>query len=97
MVKGKQMYALARASCHSLTGDAVAGPPLNGVIGRRVGSVKGYGYSEALAGAKGVWTEGAIAKFATDPQRYYPGTTMPRTSLSWTQLPNIAAYLRTTR
>jgi cytochrome c2 len=95
--KGKQMFGLACVSCHSLTGEAGIGPPLNGVIGRRVGGYAGYGYSAALTGQKAVWTEDSFTKFATDPQRYYPGTTMPATTISWTQLPNIAAYLSTTK
>jgi cytochrome c2 len=95
--RGRQMFAIGCGSCHSVTGEAGAGPPLNGVVGRRVGSVAGFPYSEALVRHGGVWTEEAMTRFITDPQHAIPGTTMPAPSLSWTQAPNIIAYLRTTR
>jgi len=95
--RGRHFYGAACASCHSLDGEIGIGPPLNGVIGRRIGSVEGFGYSPALAGQDGVWTADALANFASDPQGRYPGTTMPPSTMSWTAMPDIAAFLRTTR
>ncbi len=95
--RGRYVYGQVCSSCHSLDGEIGIGPPLNGVVGRRIGSVEGFGYSEALAGQDGVWTEEALISFATDPRRRYPGTTMPPTTMSWTQMPYVVEFLRTTR
>jgi cytochrome c2 len=97
VARGRYMFASACAQCHGIDGEIGIGPPLNGVVGRRIGSVEGYGYSQALSGQDRVWTEDLIVAFATDPQHRFPGTTMPQTTLSWTQLPFIVQYLETTR
>ena len=94
---GRQVFALGCASCHSLDGEVGIGPPLNGVVGRRIGSVEGFQYSPALSGKSDVWTGDLLVSFMTDPERQFHGTTMPPTTLSWTLAPDIVAYLRTTR
>jgi cytochrome c2 len=95
--RGRQIFQVACASCHSLNGDVGAGPPLNGVVGRRIGSVEGFAYSQALAGRDNVWTEQTMTQLMLDPQRHFPGTTMPQAAVSWTLAPDIIAFLRTTR
>ncbi|MGE0045193.1 MAG: PQQ-dependent sugar dehydrogenase [Hyphomonadaceae bacterium] len=95
--RGRQMYSIGCAQCHSLAGEIGIGPPLNGVVGRRVGAVEGYGYSPALANYDGVWTEELLRSFITEPERHFRGTTMPPASISWIEAPNIIAFLRTTQ
>jgi aldose sugar dehydrogenase len=95
--RGAQIFQVACASCHSLNGEVGAGPPLNGVVGRRIGSVEGFAYSQALAGRDGVWTERTMTQLMLDPQRHFPGTTMPQAAVSWTLAPDIVAFLRTKR
>ncbi len=94
---GRHMYLGVCASCHALDGGIGIGPPLNGVVGRRVGSVSGYGYSRALAGYDGLWTRELLTSFLTDPDRHFHGTKMPIAPISWTQVPNIISFLQTTR
>jgi cytochrome c2 len=59
---GKDLYKACR-TCHQLGDGAKStpqGPSLNGIVGRKAGTIEGYGYSEAnkQAGEKGlVWTE----------------------------------------
>jgi len=55
------------------------GPHLLGVIGREIGAVEGYRYSDALTGlnAEGqVWTEDAMVAWLEDPAEFAPGTKM---------------------
>lgn len=95
--KGREVYFLACASCHSLTGEMGAGPPLAGIVGRPIGKYPGFDYSPALAGSDGNWTEELLVSFITDPQRHFAGTTMPGITADWLEVPNIVAYLRTIR
>jgi cytochrome c len=70
----------ACAACHTLTPDGGnrAGPTLHGVFGRRIATVPGYNYSEALKRLDIVWNAETIAKlFEIGPAQYTPGTKMP--------------------
>ena len=95
--RGRLMYAKVCAQCHALDGSVGAGPPLNGVVGRRVGSIPGYSYSEALARYDGVWTRDLLVTFVTDPNKDFNGTTMMVAPISWGEVPNIISFLETTR
>jgi cytochrome c len=67
-------------ACHTLASDqgARAGPSLHGIFGRRIASLPGYNYSEALKHLDIVWTPETTAKlFEIGPARYTPGTKMP--------------------
>ena len=69
------------AACHMIGESAVnrVGPHLNGLIGRPVGGLEDYRYSETLsnAGNEGeVWTEDSLDRFLEAPQDYYRGTRM---------------------
>lgn len=77
--RGRRAFE-ACAACHTLTPDGGnrAGPSLFGVIGRRIGTLPGYPYSEALKKGDIVWTAETIGKlFEVGPSRYTPGTKMP--------------------
>ncbi|HYI82372.1 MAG TPA: c-type cytochrome, partial [Acetobacteraceae bacterium] len=71
----------ACAACHALTAQGaanMAGPHLQGLFGRRMGSLPGYRYSERLARGDIVWTRDTVADlFARGPDVVVPGTTMP--------------------
>ena len=70
----------ACVACHTLRADAIgrAGPTLAGIFGRRIASLPGYRYSEALKKLDIVWTPETVAKlFEVGPARYLPGTKMP--------------------
>ncbi len=70
--------AKACGACHNFEKGAAAkvGPPLWGVLGRPVGSVQGFNYSEAIKGKGGDWTLDKINAFITSPKGYAPGTKM---------------------
>jgi len=74
----------ACVACHTLRADATnrAGPTLAGVFGRRIASVPGYRYSEALKKLDIVWTAQTIAKlFELGPATFTPGTKMPEQTI----------------
>lgn len=93
--RGRRIFSQACASCHSLSGAAAAGPPLNGIVGRGVGEVDTYAYSPALEAADGSWTEARIARYVRDPQREIPGTAMSEVAISSSQARDLAQYLAT--
>ncbi len=73
-----QSFAKACGACHNFEkgqGPKV-GPPLWDVVGRKVASVPGFSYSDAMKGKGGTWTVDDINKFITNPKAYVPGTKM---------------------
>jgi len=69
--------------CHSFEENVhMAGPGLNGVLGRAVAASGFSGYSDALRSMGGVWTEDRLKAYLIDPAGFAPGTTMPSAGLS---------------
>ena len=66
------------AACHSAEpGVQLMGPSLHGLMGREVGSLEEFPYSEAMATADFTWTEETLSAFIESPMQYMPGTVMP--------------------
>jgi aldose sugar dehydrogenase len=93
--RGKDLFAVNCAQCHSPGSDIESAPPLGGIVGRPVGAVKGFGYSPALAQYKGVWTDELLISYLTEPQKHFDGTVMPAPTMDWLEYPNVVAYLDT--
>jgi cytochrome c len=77
---GEDVFKKCRA-CHAVGAGAEnkVGPQLNGIIGRKSGTVEGFNYSEANkdAGAKGlVWSEDELMKYLEAPLTYMPKNKM---------------------
>jgi cytochrome c len=67
-------------ACHTLRVDegVRAGPTLAGIFGRRIATLPGYNFSDALKQLDIVWTPKTVAKlFEVGPMAYTPGTKMP--------------------
>jgi cytochrome c len=86
--------------CHQV-GDSAknqVGPQLNGVVGRKAGSVEGYSYSPAMkeAGEKGTtWTEENIAKYIENPKEFIPKNKMAFVGLkNEKERADVIAYLQ---
>ena len=67
-------------SCHALEPgkNDLGGPTLHAVVGRKIAS-EPFDYSPALrafAVANSMWTRDLIDRFAADPEKLVPGTTM---------------------
>lgn len=77
---GEDVFKKCRA-CHDI-GDGAknkVGPILNGIIGRKAGTVEGFNYSDAnrKAGADGwVWTEEKLMTYLANPRTAMPGNKM---------------------
>jgi cytochrome c len=70
----------ACVACHTLrANDGVrAGPTLAGIFGRRIATLPGYNFSDALKQLDIVWSPETVAKlFEVGPMAYTPGTKMP--------------------
>jgi cytochrome c len=70
----------ACVACHTLRAEegVRAGPTLAGIFGRRIATLPGYNFSEALKRLDIVWTPETVAKlFEIGPATYTPGTKMP--------------------
>jgi cytochrome c len=71
---GQEIYARCIA-CHSLARDRT-GPRHCGLLGRRAGSVKGFGYSKAMERSRIVWSAETLDRFLANPLEAVPGTSM---------------------
>ena len=70
----------ACVACHTLGADQAnrAGPTLAGIFGRRIATLPGYNFSEALKRLNIVWTPDTVSRlFEIGPSAYTPGTKMP--------------------
>jgi cytochrome c2 len=74
--EGGRLYRSLCASCHSLEAQSGIGPSLVGVIGREVGALPNYAYSESLRDADRLWTEELLAEYITNPDALFPDTRM---------------------
>ena len=77
--RGAEVYR-ACVACHTLTPDEGnrAGPSLHGIFGRRIASLPGYNFSDALKKLDIVWTPETVSRlFEVGPMEYTPGTKMP--------------------
>jgi cytochrome c len=72
--RGEEIYGRCLA-CHALAYDRV-GPRHCGLIGRKAGSVPGFGYSPAMKRSNIVWNEKTLDRFLANPPAVVPGTTM---------------------
>lgn len=91
---GEKEWGKCRA-CHKLDGADGTGPHLNGVVGRAVGSVAGFGYSDGMASHGGEWTPELLIHFLENPKAEVPGTKMAFAGIKNAQArANLVAYLQ---
>ncbi len=66
------------APCHNIGPDATnkVGPLLNGLNGRKSGSVDGFNYSDANKASGITWNEAVFKEYIKDPRAKVPGTKM---------------------
>ena len=65
-------------ACHAVGEGAKnkVGPVLNGLNGRKSGTVEGYSYTEANKNSGITWDEAAFKDYIKDPKAKIPGTKM---------------------
>jgi cytochrome c len=70
------------------------GPELNGLIGRKTGSVADYNYSDANKDSGITWDEATLNVYLANPKAKIPGTKMIFAGLSKdADRDNLVAYL----
>ncbi len=77
--RGAEVFR-ACVACHTLGAAQAnkAGPTLAGIFGRRIATLPGYNFSEALKHLDIVWTPETVSRlFEIGPSAYTPGTKMP--------------------
>ena len=74
---GKAVFNKCRA-CHQVGPGArnLVGPSLNGLIGRKAGSIEGFNYSEANKNSGIVWDEATFREYIKNPKAKIPNTKM---------------------
>lgn len=93
---GETLFNQKCKACHQIGEGAknFVGPELNGVIGRKAGSLEGYNYSDADKNAGITWDEASFKEFITNPKAKVPGTKMIFAGLpKETDRDNIFAYV----
>ena len=72
------------------------GPVLNGLLGRKAGSVEGYVYSDANKNSGITWDEATFSAYIKDPKAKIPGTKMVFPGIKDEQrIKDLIAYLHT--
>ena len=84
------------APCHDVgeTAKNKVGPLLNGLDGRKSGTIGGYNYSDANKNSGIVWSEAQFLEYIKDPKAKIPATKMVFVGIkNETESKNLWAYL----
>ena len=94
---GEKVFAKCKA-CHQVGESAknAIAPELNGLDGRKAGSVEGYHYSDAMKDSGITWGEASFEEFIKNPKAKVPVTKMVFQGLSSDkEAGDVWAYLAT--
>lgn len=95
-VAGEQVFKKCKA-CHQIgeTAKNAVGPVLNGVVGRKSGTIENYNYSPANKNSGLTWDEATLTIYLKDPKAKVPGTKMTFAGLSSdADIANVIAFLK---
>ena len=93
---GEKVFAQCRA-CHQIgeTAKNAVGPVLNGLFGRKAGTIEGYSYSPANKNSGITWDEATFREYIKDPKAKIPGTKMIYPGLKdEKRIDDLVAYLK---
>jgi cytochrome c len=93
---GEKVFAQCRA-CHQVgpTARNLVGPKLNGLFGRKSGSIEGYSYTDANKNSGITWGEAEFTDYIKNPRGKIPGTKMIYAGLKDEQrIKDLIAYLK---
>lgn len=93
---GEKIFAQCRA-CHQVGENAknAVGPVLNGLFGRKAGTIEGYSYSPANKNSGITWDEATFRDYIKDPKAKIPGTKMVYAGLKdEKRIDDLIAYLK---
>jgi cytochrome c len=95
LAAGEQSFRKC-SPCHSVGEDAKnkVGPVLNGLEGRKSGTIADYSYSEANKKAEIVWSAATFKDYIQNPMAKVPGTKMAFAGIkNEAEIANLWAYL----
>ena len=74
---GEKIFVQCKA-CHQIGENAknAVGPVLNGLFGRKAGTIEGFSYSSANKNSGITWDEATFREYIKDPKAKIPGTKM---------------------
>ena len=94
VLRGAALYQSSCTACHAIDSNKV-GPAHRGVLGRRVGSLPGYRYSDELARSRLRWTPQTLNLWLEDPEELVAGQRMGFQVDSAQERADLIAYLAT--
>lgn len=92
---GQKVFVRCQA-CHVANAPTNrVGPSLQGLFGRKAGSVEGFKYSDANKNSGVTWDEATLDQYLVDPKAYMPGNKMAFPGLKKPEeRANVIAYLK---
>jgi len=90
---GKALYESRCTACHSIEYNG-AGPAHKGLLGRKAGSMPGFGYSKALRDSGVVWNDETLSKWLANPEAFIPGQRMFVQTPEASDREDLIAYLK---
>ena len=75
---GETVFKRLCSPCHDVGEEARVklGPPLNGLDGRKAGTMEGFNYSQVNKNSGITWTDETFTKYIRAPMQEMPGTRM---------------------
>ncbi len=92
--RGAALYQERCTACHNIDSNKT-GPAHRGVMGRRVGSLPGYKYSDELARSRLRWTPQTLNTWLEDPEELVAGQRMGFQVENAQERADLIAYLAT--
>jgi cytochrome c len=92
--KGAALYEQHCTACHAIDSNKI-GPAHRGVMGRRVGSLPGYKYSDELARSRLRWTPQTLNTWLAGPEDLVNGQRMGFSIESAQERADLIVYLAT--
>jgi cytochrome c len=76
--EGEKVYRRLCFPCHEIGENPKVklGPPLNGIDGRKAGTIEGFNYSQANKSSGITWNDESFAKYIRAPMQEMKGTRM---------------------
>jgi len=92
----RAQFLASCGTCHSVEPGAEPrqGPNLNGIFGRKAGSVDGFKYSDALKTADWIWDEAHLDSWIENAQAMRPGVFMPYRQADPAKRAEVIAFLK---
>ena len=91
---GAKVFNICKA-CHEISKpNKKVGPSLQGVFGRKAGTLDGFPFSDAMKNSGVVWDNDTLKAYLADPKGNMPGNKMPFAGVKKADdLENLLAYM----